>query len=470
MKTNPFFKNLYSNHIKNAKVFLLAGLMGGMTACKDAMEPEMQVNDKNMPTGQYADVNNQTQSNDLFMTHLSDINGSKFFVGGDCMIRPYAVSNRIEGLYSFELNDEDSETLDYSNDTEEYLGRVNVSSEDGTAFFRAEGWSFYVGGCFPDPREDWKIEGVSDALYHLEFENMSDSALAKKAKDHLESINADAGHVQHIYQAIIDGNGRWKFEIDTIGMSSKGNKIGLRHADFGLVQGSTPVKGEPSKHETFPYFGGVDSKVLQTPSDPMNFKGTAYVSVMPTDNTDSPHSYGGIVGVGLRVFQTDSAAATLSHGTVADTLTMPFNNWYTVKVITNRNTQQIEFYVENYQSDLPENVWGIYNKIHNNFSGVREVSPLSSDVKFYTSRDDASNENMSIAVSSPLYYGEEENLTTGLNNVYCAPARKSKATSDTVEPNEVVLEGFYDQHRTDGTVIKGTEISFVFGGIKQKQR
>ena len=364
MKLN--FKKMYS---LRAKVFMLAGFLTGMTACKDVNEPEMKSGTQQTISSHYIMNNENNESQDKFMKHLSDINNSKFYITPDAYFRPeIGVSGNVAGVYFKEYsedNDNVNESLYWPSNSEEYMERI-YNPTDTVALFKDNKWNFYVGGCFADPGEDWKIRNVPNSVYQNTFLNMSDSALALLAKNHLQSVNADPGHVQHIYQAIIDGYGVWSACGDSLGMSSLGAKIGLKHSDIGLCEGTEPVKGDSTKHEMFPYCGGVEHKRLNASSASTRFKGMAHVSVMPTEKSLHSPSYGGITGIGLQKFSTDSAGATFSHGSVSDTLLMPFNNWYTVKVIMNHNTKQIEFYAENYQSSLPENVWGLYNNTQNN--------------------------------------------------------------------------------------------------------
>lgn len=461
-KFKNIFKNLYST---KTKVFILSGLLGGMTACKDVVEPELKTNSQQTTQTHYVVDTDDQSSGDTFLKHLSDIYNTKLYVGSDCYFRPdVGADGNVAGIYGKESSDSYSgESLMWNSDSEEYMER-RYNPMDTKAFFKDNEWHFYVGGFFSDPAEDWKIKGVSANDYQNIFANMSDSALAQLAKNHLQSVNADPGHVQNIYQGIIDGHGVWTQGEDSVSMLSFGAKIGLKHSDVGLCEGSQPVMGDSTKHETFPYCGGVEHKRLNAPSAPMKFKGTAYISVMPAEKSvEHSGANGGITGVDLRTFATDSATATLLHGVDADTLIMPFNNWYTIRIITNRQTYQIEMRAENYQSSLPKNVWGLYTETQNN-SYTMGASDIMPEIKWLSTE----NVNQSIAMSLPEYFGEEENITTGLDYVYCAPARKAKASSDETEPSEVVVQGFIDEVRTEGALLKGAEIGFVFGGVKQR--
>ena len=272
MKIKPVFKNLYSRHLKRTKVFLLAGLMGGMYSCKDVLEPEIP--EKGHTQFANALYNNDTTMqnlpNDKFMQHLSDINNASFSVMGEDVFRPTTDANGYVNQFwlntAYTVCSDFDEHLNYvcytgAKTISKLTNRIDDRSVDSVATIDlGKKYEFVVNGCFQDPREDWGIHEVDEDTYNSVFRNMSDTALAQMAWDRLTEVNSDPGHRQSIYDAILQGKGRWESTQEIVSMISKGAKIGLKHSDVGLVQGSVPIQGEPEKHEHFPYSGGVETK------------------------------------------------------------------------------------------------------------------------------------------------------------------------------------------------------------------
>jgi hypothetical protein len=476
MNIKQTFKNLYSSHIKTSKIFLLAGLMGGLTACKDVIEPDMPEKTQ-MTNMQHSYSDEPGFSNDGFMQHLSDIGGSAFYVMDAAKIQPVLNGNGsvnqflITSMPDCDSHDEHLNYACYIGKTTSFGNRVDDGSVDSVGVFDlGKVYEFRIDGCFYDPREDWAIHEVDEDSYNNVFKNMSDSALAQMAWDRLTEVNANQGHRQNIYDSILAGHGRWEVTHDIVPIKSKGAKVGLQHSDFGLLQGTTHIQGEPEKCENFSYCGGVESKRLPAPNENAKYKGKAYLVI--EDNyyykIDDTDRWGNGTRA-MRILATDSAAATFSHGINADTLVMPFNDWYTVTIITKNNGQQMEYYCENYQSVLPETTWGLQNPINNNLSSEMVEAEIGS--KFYFSEQNNNNSEISIGVSVPDYYGENTDITTGLDYVYCAPARRAAQSNNSTMPREVVMQGILGEKNTTSSTLKlGCEINFVFGGINQNQR
>ena len=486
MKIKPVFKNLYSRHLKRTKVFLLAGLMGGMYSCKDVFEPEMPEKGRTQQIANafYTDTVTQNLPNDKFMQHLSDINDASFSVFGEDVLRPVTDENgyvnqflcntAYSGCSDF---DEHINYMCYTGITvsSKLANRIDDRSVDSVATIDAgKVYEFRVDGCFQDPREDWSIHEVNEDVYNSVFRNMSDSALAQMAWNRLTEVNADLGHRQSIYDAILAGYGRWEYRQEIVPIMSKGAKIGLKHSDIGLVQGTTPIQGEPEKCEHFPYSGGVESKRAFAPSEYSRFKGKAYAVINDNyynrvDENENHYSNG---TTAMRIISTDSAGATFSHGIYADTLVMPFKDWYKLTIITNNANNQIEVHAENYQSDFSEAHWGLQNKNNTNM-------PLGTDTTYFGyplcfAEQNTNNSEFSVGFTAPEYYGRTTEIATGLENVYCAPARRSsarRAPSDSNPANEVVLHGMIEEKNAESEIRKtGRGIFFVFGGLNQKQK
>lgn len=468
MRIKPKFKKMYS--LRDAKVFLLAGLMGGLTACKDVLEPEMKTDNRQTSSGQYFANNDDQPQYDGFMKHLSDINGTQFYSMTESrfgfMTDGTGNANQLYGE-SFGGCDSHEEWLNWicaNNRTDIINGqRIDDGSVDSVATFKmAKKYKFIVEGCFADPRENWALYEVDEDSYNV-LKNKTLAELAQIAWDRLTEVNADSGHRQSIYDAILAGYGRWDSQEDIVPIKTKGAKIGLRHSDVGLIQGDVTAKNDPDNHEHYPYSGGVASKRLPEPQDYAKYNGKSYAVI--NNNTisrvdDLGHWDSELID--SRMVATDSAAATFAHGAVADTLTLPFNNWYTVKFIIYNNGQQVGYIFENNQP-TPFN---IQNTVSDNLpvtKGQTEIDIDYSNVKGYN--------GVSFLLSSPDYYGTNSDITTGLENVYCAPAKRSKASSDNTIPDEVVMHGaFSEEIWTSDTTRKEVGMYFVFGGVKQKQR
>ena len=470
MKIKPMFRKLYSTRLKRTKVFLLAGLMGGFTACKDVLEPEIQTKTHAQTSQPF---NNQFSSNlsnnNSFMKHLSDINGAQFYSMTEdkfgFMTDGMGNVNQLYGE-AFGGCDSHEEWLNWgcaNNITDINGQRIDDGSVDSIATFKMEKkYRFIVEGCFADPRENWALYEIDEASYNV-LKNKTLAELAQIAWNRLTEVNADLGHRQSIYDAILQGKGVWESYEDIVPIKTKGAKIGLQYSDVGLIQGDVPAKNDPNSREHYPYSGGVLSKRLSAPQDYAKYKGKSYAVV-------HNYTFSQIDDLGhwsdelndARIFATDSAASTFAHGTVADTLTLPFNNWYTVKFIIHNNGQQIGYeFVNN-----PSAQFNIQNTSNNNLpieSGQTEIGLDYSGVNDYN--------GVSFLLSAPDYYGTNSDITTGLENVYCAPARRSKASNGTTIPDEVVMHGaFGEEMSTSDTSKKKVIVYFIFGGVNQTQR
>lgn len=471
MKIKPVFKNLYSRHLKRTKVFLLAGLMGGMYSCKDVLEPEMP--EKSTPHISNAFYNNDTTmqnlTNDKFMRHLSDINGAQFYSMTESKFGFMADGmGNVNQLYGESFGDCNlhEEWLNWScvnNITDINGQRIDDGSVDSVATFKmTKKYDFIVEGCFADPRENWRLYEVDEDSYNV-LKNKTLNELAQMAWNHLTEVNADPGHRQNIYDAILQGKGVWKSHEDIVPIKTKGAKIGLQHSDIGFIQGDATAKNEPNNHEHYPYSGGVLSKRLSAPQDYVKYNGKAYAVINHYHGykIDDLGHWGSEL-TNASMIATDSANATFAHGSVADTLIMPFNNWYTVKFIIHNNGQQIGYEFVNNTSGP----FNIQNTADNNVSAEKSQTPIELD--YYGAEN---GNGVSFIMSEPDYYGTNSDVATGLENVYCAPARRSKASDGATIPNEVIIHGgFGEEGFTSDTTKKEVVMYFIFGGLNQNQK
>lgn len=463
------FKQLHS--LRNAKVFLLAGLMGGMTACKDVLEPEIKQNTQQTTSGKYI-INNEDQPiYDNFMKHLSDIESARFYVAGTTIRFTLGGDGNVNRFYIFEPDgfDPRSEIISYAPDQEHSADRTyDFAGSNTDAFFGETDWDYRVEGVFPDPHENWGIYDVPQEVYHHYFQALPDTTLARMAYEHLDSINADPGHRDNIYNAILQGHGVWQQEQGVFKFASQGQKIGLRHSDIGTIEEAQRTRNSDEGAAT--YMGGMAEERSQVPAEPTKFIGKACASIcVSRHDTCSYAGHHVDFDEGYRIVSTDSAAATLSHGDIADTLIMPFNGWYKVKVITQHANKHVDISFENYpsNSELDATQWGVHNGSQHSFA-VADTT-FANGVNMYVGGTGNEDAGVELATTTPLYFGKEEGVTTGLDNVYCAPKR-SKSSYDSSTPTEVVTQVFYTDVYNQSGKKKESVISFVFGGVKQNQR
>ncbi len=446
-----------------------------MIACNDKLEPERKVVEQTDDIPSAASM--MDSSSDVFMRHLSELWEAEFYAGAGGYFYPSVptVFDDVDGLYITDYTDYGAQgNYAYYNQDEHFANRIDGQSLDGTASFVMNNYIYSVS--VASTGEDWKMLNVQEEVYFNSYKNMSNTIMAHSARNYLTSIGADAVYTDSICNAILAGRGSWTMEPIPFTIMSKGAAAGLHHSDFGLIEGSVPVAGDPSKHETYPYIGGVAYKRVNASSDYAKYKGTAYVSVMPTDNNNAPSDVENY-GVGLRVFATDSAAATFSHGAVADTLVMPFNDWYSMTIIIQHSDNQMKLSFNNFPINLwDEDFWGTrwYFDYNPYVYYPVQKNEMPNGISFYKYNEQTGqnpqvgHKSIDISVSEPLYYdGENTGTPLGLDYVYCAPVRRATAENDSPYiANEVVISGSYKELHIDAVSAKGKEIGFAFGGVR----
>ena len=462
-----------------AKLVVLAALLGVMTACKDVLEPEASpVQQSTQANKNVYEQDAQYSGDDTFMKHIGNVGAAEFYVGKYAKFTPSTNGSSVDGLFLTDYEHFLPQSWYYGSNTARFIQRTDGQSTDRTAKFGMDNYAFIVDA--EGLPELWKIDNVSPDAYNSIFKDMPKETLAQRAKDGMNAIDvgsvaANSGigytaYVDYLYDAIINGQGAWYPKNDQIGIASKGEQSGLLYSDYGLFQGIVPVSGAAGKYETFPYLGGVEANRVKDKPKPKNFSGTAYLSVMPTDDLWHPFSNGGITGIGLQIFSTDSMMAKYSHGDVADTLYMPFPKWYYVTVIIQHENNKMQILFSTYPvgTGFPEATWGTKWKqfVGSQFVDVTQETGLNG-AKYWKYNLDNTDCSVEVNLFEPMYFGNNNNPTTGLNYVYCAPKRNA-ASDGSIEPHEVVIGGEYKEYipTPAGTVI-GTEISFVFGGRRR---
>lgn len=459
--------------ISRAKIFLLAGLLGGMSACKDNIEPQLPETQQTAQTNKSTTDDPQTSQNsqDSFMKHMSNVGATSFYSGKYINFSPTTNGENVSGLSYIERGYNELQGWHYGSENVRVLNRNDIASTDKTASFDVNNYNFFVQDKYIQGKKTyqvWNIENVPEDDYADKFAGLSNTALAQIAIDSLNAVNADAVYVDNIYNAITDNKGKWTLDNGKICLASKGNKSALKYSDYGFKRGPKKVAGEPDNYEHAPYIGGMDANRTEAPSKPKRFYGTAFVSVMPTDDYYYANAHGGIVGTHLHVFKTDSLRARYTHGATADTLVMPFIEWYKVMIVKEHKNNQVEIVFASYPwgTNYPELQWGTKWGETKGYVDV-ETAKAPNGINFSSFVSESPNYSVYFSLSEPLYYGKNNNTTTGIENVYCNAPKKNKA-SNTIEPKEVVVSAEFREYRTDADgFINGVEFSFIFGGIQR---
>lgn len=460
------------------KLVVLAALLGAMTACKDVLEPEASpVQQSTQANKNVYEQDAQYSGDDTFMKHIGNVGAAEFYVGKYAKFTPSTNGSNVDGLFLTDYEHFLPQSWYYGSNTARFIQRTDGQSTDRTAKFGMDNYAFNVA--VEGIPELWKIDNVSPDAYNSIFKDMTKETLAQRAKDGLNDINVSSVFVDYLYDAILNNKGTWYPKNDQISISSKGiwrkgaEIHGMLYSDCGLFHGIVPVSGVAGKYETFPYLGGVEANRVKDKPKPKIFSGTAYLSVMPTDDAMHPFSHGGITGIGLQFFETDSMMARYHHGDVADTLDMHFKKWYHVTLIIQHDNNKMQMLIRGYPvgTGLPEPTWGAKGWKEHVGSQVVDVTQETglNGAKYWKYNLDNTDCSVEVNLFEPMYFGKNNNPTTGLNYVYCAPKRNA-ASDGSIKPIEVVIGGEYKEYRptSSGTVI-GTEISFVFGGTNHQQ-
>ena len=183
-----------------------------------------------------------------------------------------------------------------------------------------------------DVDENAKITGVkfitldSDEIGHEDTQNTEDDAYFTRSSDNSNVFN--------FVQYNEEGGKPTRLEgITTI--ETYGEETGNRYSDFGLfiVSANKYVNDELKEQQENrePFAGGYnDKKIVDLPSESMNFTGKAIGGIQGKDDD-----------VDLQV----ETVATLAFNgsTQNQTLSMNFDNWYNVTVDKNLNSDQLKF-------------------------------------------------------------------------------------------------------------------------------
>jgi hypothetical protein len=431
-----------------AKTFLLAGLMGLMPSCKiDRNAPESPESSKSSThMAQSNDFDDSTMPVDSFMKHMDNVSSIIFYEPLEdthrFLFHTDPITQNVTGF---------QEICDVRNSDPGIHYPINATRTDYSSvghsanFLTDKLYYFGVGYTLQNGMEgSWSIDNMSQEDFER-YSQMPKEDLANLAKNRILSKNPnDSTHSTNIYNMILNGYGVWDWVQYAVTFNSKGAQQNLRYSDFGTFD-ATPSGYNQSFNCMFS--GGnqaneIDKSLVQ----PQTFQATAYGNV--EDHTQ------GNDGMQL-VFSTgkDSAMVTIDAAQ-NETIVMPFKNWYTVTII--RTPYSVISRLEDDNGNVQEQWQNLHPGIQENVfrSGVQENGLFMQDglsgndmdgiltgtaLNYYTDetgyvefvgqgyRQDWTNTKklvLTFSIGGTNRPRPEENVATGLENVYCAPARQ----------------------------------------------
>ena len=437
--------NLLKSH--KAKTIFLAGLMGLLPSCKmDKNEPE---DPKSAQNNQHATLfMNDMPANpvDSFMRHMPYVDGAVFYeptADSHCMLfHADNNTNNITGVT--ELRDVKDRARYICNPYN--LTRVDNTSVNGSAKFITPGyWVYRVEYSTQYGSGDWGMDCVPDA----EYQSLTPQILADSARTRLlAKYPEDEYHANQIYNAILNNQGSWEYEDPFyVTFNSNGWKQNLRYSDFGTFDMATL---DYSEGFTSMYSGGLSVNETQKAMvQPQTFKATAFGNVKcDYHNGDEPLM---IISTGR-----DSATFTIDEAQ-NETIVMPFNNWYKVTIIRTNNSVVSQFEDNNgnivatwqlphqnttetgYREGVQDNGLAVKDGLY----GIENQDGIltGTSVNYYTDETGyvefvgqgyRQDWGQGKRIQFTFSFGgtnrprPEDQITTGLENVYCAPARNGR--------------------------------------------
>ena len=449
MKAKKFLNVLKSN---KAKTLVLTGLMGLMPSCK------MDKNAPDAPKTQDNTHNTYVLSNvmdtipnmpvDSFMTHMPNVANAVFYEPTEDTHRFLMHTDNTTGYVNGVTEERDVQDRARYIVNPYNLTRIDNTSVNGSAKFITPAYWFYkVGYSNEYGGGDWGIECVSESQYNSVYANMTNQELANLAYGRLIYKHPeDTYHAEQIRNAILNNQGQWtQDEPFYVTFNSNGWQQNLKYSDFGTFDVSTL---DYSYGFTSMFSGGLPSnETNKSVVQPQTFKTTAYGKVKYDNHQNSEY---------LMVVSTGRDSATFTIDALQnETIVMPFKNWYKVTIIRTNNSVVSTF--ENVDGTTIADTWqlphpnmqetnyreGIQDNglvVKDGFAGTHEDGILTGTaVNYYTDetgyielvgqgyrQDRSQNKNMQFTFS----FGgtnrprPEEQITTGLENVYCAPGRQ----------------------------------------------
>ena len=450
MKAKKFLNVLKSN---KAKTLVLTGLMGLMPSCKmDKNAPDAPKTPGNTHNTYVLSNVMDTIPNmpvDSFMTHMPNVANAVFYEPTEdthCFL--FHTGNM--GSVSSVTELRDMKDNDNSIQNPYVLTRVDNQSINGSAKFITPAYYVYnveYGNEYGSG--NWRIDCVTESEYNakyvnMTFQEMADLAQARILSKHPEEVY----HAQQIYNAILNNQGQWtQDEPFYVTFNSNGWQQNLKYSDFGTFDVATI---DNSYGFTSMFSGGLSSnEIKKSVVQPQTFKATAYANITAT-NRQIGSEQELIVSTGR-----DSAIFTID-ALQNETIVMPFKNWYKVTIIRTNNSVVSTF--ENINGTTIADTWqlphpnmqetnyreGIQDNglaVKDGFAGTEHEDGIltGTAVNYYTDEtgyiefvgqgyrhDWLPNKKIQFTFS----FGgtnrprPEEQITTGLENVYCAPGRQ----------------------------------------------
>ena len=428
------------------QTIVLAALIGLMPACKDQInEPENTSKQSGMSTNIYGATDETPM--DAFMKHVPNVENVKFYIPREeTSYLSFEVNSASGDIYKM------TEERDVKQTSTNYLYPLNFNrtdnmSSDGTASFTSETtWNYTVSYTTKNNEtRTWSIEDIP-ATEINDYQNISRSSMAQFSKDLiLQRDPNETAHADSIWSNIYFGRSGalTQNEPTTVQFSSMGAQQHLTHSDFGTI---TYTKGATTETKVYSGANMEDAtNVLNCPATSINI--TAYANVQRVGtNAD---------GQQLVLTTGKNAGKYIIDEAKNETIVMPFQNWYTVRIVKLSNrvysylTDSANIVPAQWQfihTDKVENEWvgkvcpngslchiGLYRV--SEYSGIKsKISRthfLDSDNKVeivgngYREDYDASGDRivMSFCFGGTDRYNEDPELTTGLEMIYCAPQR-----------------------------------------------
>lgn len=432
-----------------AKTVMLAGLMGLMPSCK------METNEPDTPKGKPSSyiIQNDTTNIpempvDSFMKHMPNVDNAVFYEPTEdthCFL--FHTNPSTQDVTDItELRD--MRDRDRSIQNPYHLTRLDNTCVNGSANFITDSyWVYEVRYTNEYGGGNWMIDCVTQSEYDTKYQNMSDSAMAELASSRiLSKYPGDTYHAEQIKNSILNGNGHWEHEDPFyVTFNSKGAQHNLKYSDFGTFDASTLDRSEGF---TSMYSGGLPSNEIDKSFvQPMTIKMTAFGNVKYDGRNGSDS---------LMVVSTGRDSATFTIDAAQnETIVMPFNNWYKVTIIRTNNSVVSTF------EDVNGNIDQIWQLPHPDTQetgyreGVQDNGLVAKDgtygiehqdgiltgtsVNYYTDetgyvefvgqgyrQDWLPNKKIQFTFSvGGTSRPKDGGMTTGLENVYCAPARNN---------------------------------------------
>lgn len=443
-----YLKKLNTN---KAKTFVLAGLMGLAPSCKmdkNAPEEPQSINNSYViPSVMSA---NQDMPVDSFMMHMPNVANAVFYEPTEdahCFMFHTDNMGNVNNITELrDMKDRDRNLQNPYNLTRMDNTCVNGSAKFITPrywVFRVEYQNEYSGG-------HWMIDCVTDAEYNSKYATMSLQDLANLAYTRLMSKHPEeVEHAEQIRNAILNNQGQWtQDEPFYVTFNSNGWQQNLKYSDFGTFDVATI---DYSQGFTSMFSGGMADYEINNKSaiQPQTFKATAYANVTAT-NRQIGSEQELLVSTGR-----DSATFTID-ALQNETIVMPFKNWYKVTIIRTNNSVVSTF--ENVNGTTIAETWQLPhpNMQETNYrEGIQDNGLAAKDGFAGTEHEDGILTGTSVAyytdetgyvefvgqgyrhdwlpnkkIQFTFSFGgtnrprPEEQITTGLENVYCAPGRQ----------------------------------------------